>query len=71
MLDTVKIVKGCFKEPNNEKVLAKIKELLGDYFILALLSSLSSVISKALSVGMVLHFLDKNPLEVVFVFVII
>ena len=35
--------------------------LLGGRFLLAFLSCLSSVISKALSVGMVLHFLNGAP----------
>ena len=34
--------------------------LIAGRFILALLSNLFSVLSKALSVGMVLHFLDKD-----------
>ena len=34
--------------------------LLGGRFILALLASLSSVVSKALSVGMLLHFIDAD-----------
>ena len=34
--------------------------LLGGRFIVALLASLSSLVSKALSVGMVLHFINAD-----------
>ena len=34
--------------------------LLGGRFIVALLASLSSLVSKALSVGMLMHFIDVD-----------
>ena len=38
----------------------RMQGLLGGRFILALLASLSSIVSKALSLGMLLHFIDVD-----------